>query len=141
MRIVKKAYKQIVDSFANCLFEEGGIIGGVNDIVTRFEFDIGIPGDNKGCYIPNVGKLNKCICEWQKQNINFYGIIHSHINHYGDLSNDDIKYIKRIMLSMPQNIQYLYFPVVLPKRTIKSFKAVRIGDEIRIVSDNIIILL
>lgn len=141
MKIIKKTYQKIFDRFSNCLFEEGGIIGGVNNIITQFEFDIGIPNDNAGCYIPNVDKLNKCICEWQKQNINFYGIIHSHINNYGNLSNDDIKYIKRIMFSISENIQYLYFPVVLPKYTMNSFKAIRIKDEIRIVSDDIIILL
>lgn len=119
--------------------EHGGIIGGFNDTVTTFEFDNGLYNENSGCYIPNTELLNQCIEKWYSKNISFYGIIHSHLTPYASLSNDDVKYIKKIMLSMPQSIDKLYFPIVLPKHTINSFKAIRKGNEISIVLDDIII--
>lgn len=139
MKISKEINNVIHNSFKNCQRECGGIIGGFNDIVTTFEFDNGLYNENSGCYIPNTKLLNQCIEEWYSKNISFYGIIHNHLTQYASLSNDDFKYIKKIMLSMPQSIDKLYFPIVLPKHTINSFKAIRKENEISIVSDDIII--
>lgn len=139
MLIKKEVYNQILYHFRNSKREYGGIIGGFNDIVTTFEFDNGLYNENSGCYIPNTKLLNQCIEEWYSKNISFYGIIHNHLTQYASLSNDDFKYIKKIMLSMPQSIDKLYFPIVLPKHTINSFKAIRKENEISIVSDDIII--
>lgn len=139
MKILSKIYFNIFSSFTDTMKEYGCIIGGMNNIITMFEFDTGLHSDNSGCYIPNTKLLNQCIEKWYSKNISFYGIIHSHLTPYASLSNDDVKYIKKIMLSMPQNIDKLYFPIVLPKHTINSFKAIRKGNEISIVSDDIII--
>ena len=90
-------------------------------------------------YIPNVEWLNDIIGKWQKQNILFAGIAHSHPATQKQLSSDDVRYINKILQYMPEYIEHLYFPVIIPHIEVLSYKAERLGGNIRISKDKIII--
>lgn len=135
MKIIDKIYKQVIERCSSYQMETGGIIGGKNEIVCEFFFDIGHKGEGTGCYIPRVDFLNYCIADWQQKEIQFYGIFHSHYQH-SELSCGDIRYINRIMSAMPTKIIRLYFPIVYPLDSkIISFMAIRDGDTIKIAND------
>lgn len=140
MKILKEINDIIHISFEHSQREHGGIIGGFDDIITAFEFDKGLCSENMGCYIPNVELLNYCIQKWQSKDIHFYGIVHNHLTEYTYLSNDDIKYIEKIMVSMPPNINKLYFPIMSSKNILHAFKVTRMNEDISVVSDNITII-
>jgi len=120
--------------------EVGGILGGENNIITEFEFDEGTALTSKQHYYPNIEKLNIYLESWQEDNIQFYGIAHSHFQDERGLSPGDIDYIHAIMSAMPSYIDFLYFPIILPQREMVSFKAVRAKNGVNIVNDDIKIL-
>lgn len=115
-------------------------MGGTNGIVSEFAFDIGTDNSNNGMYYPNVDILNKCIEQWQENNTQLYGIIHSHFNTANTLSQADIVYIKQIMLSI--NSTAMFFPIAFPaSNKIISFKAKTIkNSEIIVIPDIIKII-
>lgn len=136
MKITKANYNKIIESCSTTLSETGGIIGGKNNIVTVFEFDKGTASSSRNYYYPNIERLNACIKYWQKEDIQFYGIVHSHLQEdEKELSNGDRQYINQIMLAMPKDIESLYFPLVLPNGEMVSFKALRLGNEMKIIKD------
>ena len=140
MQILADTYKLIMDTCSSNIFETGGIIGGENNIIIKFEFDEGTTLTSNQHYYPNVETLNACIEEWQNDGIQFYGIVHSHLQQERALSSGDRQYIQTIMSAMPIYISSLYFPVVLPQKEIVSFKAIKLKDGINIVNSNIKII-
>lgn len=139
MYITKEVYAKIIGGIVDATYETGGILGEVAGIVCHVELDMGLgqPGMNKCYYSPDTQKLNKCISMWQKHNINFCGIFHSHLGNNETLSEGDLRYIRKIMLAMPEQIKKLYFPlIVLPQNKMKLFAAVRYEQEIKIVEDS-----
>ena len=120
--------------------ETGGILGGKNNIITKFEFDKGTILSSNRHYYPNTEKLNACIEEWKNRDIQFYGIVHSHLQDERVLSRGDRKYIQVIMQAMPKDVRFLYFPIVLPQMKVVSFEAVRLGNEINIINSDIKII-
>ena len=141
MKVSETISNIICEKFKDCEREYGGILGGRNDVITEFVFDNGLENENIGTYLPNVHFLNDCIDKWQSQNINFYGIIHNHLTEYAELSAEDIKCIEKIMNAMPRYIEYLYFPVISSIHILKAFKVIRTEMGIRIISENISIIL
>jgi len=141
MKIIEDIYYKIIDKCSCSLIEVGGIIGGKNNIITEFEFDKGIGGGSKQHYFPDIEKFNSCIKNWQKENIEFYGIVHSHFQDTKELSFGDTLYIQEIMLAMPEYIRYLYFPIILPQKELVSFKVMRNEIEINIINDNVKIIM
>lgn len=121
--------------------EIGGILGGVNDIIFKYRFDIGI-SKNRGCfYSPNVVELNRTISSWNSVGIDFYGIFHTHFFGVQTLSAGDILYIRTIMRSMPKQVNRLYFPVVvLPQRVLIPYLAMRSRDIVEIKTDDLIVV-
>lgn len=139
MYITKEAYAKIIGGIAEADYETGGILGETAGVVCHVELDEGMgqPGLNKCYYSPDTQKLNKCISVWQKHYINFCGIFHSHLGNNETLSEGDLRYIRKIMFAMPEQIKKLYFPlIVLPQNKMKLFAAVRCGQEIKIVEDS-----
>jgi len=140
MIINRAVYDLILCKISNNHGETGGIIGGQDDVVTEFEFDMGTDLSSRDHYYPATDKLNACIDRWQDNNIQFYGIVHSHLLDAPKLSLGDEKYIHAIMKVMPVCINYLYFPiVVVPSKRIVSYKAVRNGG-IDIIRDDVKII-
>ncbi|MCL2354401.1 MAG: hypothetical protein FWC68_00625 [Oscillospiraceae bacterium] len=141
MKIAKKIYDEIIIKCLNMPIETGGILGGRNNIVSSFVFDIGLDNSSIQHYFPNIDKLNACLMYWQSNDIQFYGIVHSHLQKERKLSIGDLQYIRTIMLSMPKHITFLYFPIVLPRyKEIISYKAVRLKSEVSIINSNIKII-
>lgn len=139
MYITKIAYTKIIRGVAHIPYETGGIIGESNGIVSYVELDVGMEqrGMSKCYYSPNTRKMNMCISVWQKRNINFCGIFHSHLGNNETLSEGDLRYIRRIMFAMPEQIEKLYFPLIaLPQSKMKLFTAVRQEREIKIAGDS-----
>ena len=140
MEINNNIYQLIISSCSSKAIETGGIIGGKNNIITEFIFDEKNESGSKQHYHPDIETFNLCIENWQNENIQFYGIVHSHFREEKELSFGDTQYIRIIMQAMPSNIKFLYFPIVLPQKELIFFKAVMTKTEINIVKDDVKII-
>lgn len=118
--------------------ETGGILGIKSNIVSECVFDLS--KNEYGKYVPNTEMINKTISLWQKDSINFGGIFHSHYPSGTELSQQDIKYIKEIMLAVKNYYSFLYFPIVIPQKQIAVHKASIKDGEFIICKDNIHII-
>lgn len=120
--------------------EIGGIIGGNNDVIKYIQLDIGMK-QKCGCsYQPNTIMLNKKIREWSNISIDFYGIFHTHFYNVYTLSEGDKRYIEKILLSMPNEVNKLYFPiVVIPRYELVPYCATKINGIVKIKRDKLII--
>lgn len=141
MRICRSIFNEIINIPAEAPPEVGGIIGGYGGIVTDHHLDIGVNSDRACSYTPNVSLLNTIISEWATEGIQFMGIYHTHFFNVQTLSDGDIRYINRILLSMPTEIDLLYFPlVVFPSRTMVCFKAIKEAGGVEICNDNVVLI-
>ena len=141
MRICRSVFDEIINIAIETPPEIGGIIGGDREIVKNHYLDIGVNSDRACSYTPNVSLLNTIIAEWAAEGIQFMGIYHTHFFNVQTLSDGDIRYINRILLSMPTEIDSLYFPlVVFPGRTMVCFKAVKEAGGVEICNDNVVLI-
>lgn len=138
MVISNVVYEKIVMCCPKAPPETGCLLGGRNGLIRFYEFDSGDFCGEPGCYAPDVNSLNLQIQQWQKHDIHFYGIAHSHCTKSKCLSDEDKRYIVHIMQSLPVEIEHLYFPLIFPREEIISFKAIRIRGGAKIIFDNII---
>lgn len=120
--------------------ETGGIIGINGNIVCECFHDFNSFEYNRAIYIPNVELLNAKIQKWQKINIHFAGIFHTHPIDQPELSIDDISYINCIFQAMPASVNILYFPIVLANLELIPYKAIRHGNSIQVIGDKLIII-
>ena len=140
MRIFKEVYDYILSNVSNVPPEMGGILGERENIICDVQLDAGMNNNKQCSYEPNVIFLNKVISKWEKDNIQFCGIFHTHFHGVASLSNGDIKYIEEIMDAMPDEIKFLYFPVVLPEsRKMVIYIAFNSNKKVIIETDNIVI--
>ena len=141
MNIEERIYKEILNSIPNEPPEIGGILGSSKDTVCIYQLDRGV---SKGCgcyYSPDVKVLNETIKEWQKCEIDFCGIFHTHYFGVKTLSDGDITYIKNIMYGMPGKVSKLYFPIaVMPDKELINYVALRRENTIEIKKEKIIIM-
>lgn len=135
MKIAESLLNAIISGCQPFPPETGGIMGGHDELITDVIFDT-YPGlSEQATYSPNVVYLNDCIVRWRNQGIEFRGIFHSHpVNQYS-LSGADREYITNIMSAMPTNIEELYFPIIVPTKTMFVYRAMRLKSKILIVSD------
>ena len=141
MKIFRETHDLILSCIPKVPPETGGILGGKNQIISRCVFDQGSENSNGyDIYAPNTKLLNQTILQWAETDIEFYGIFHSHLSNGNLLSNGDKRYITKIMLIMPQQISYLYFPIVFPQKSMIVYRADRQGHKVQIVSEQIEIL-
>lgn len=121
--------------------ETGGILGQRENIIDTVVVDRGEPSENGGSYKPDVSFLNNVIRLWEKEGIIFAGIFHTHANCWMGLSAGDRKYIREIIIAMPEIIQMLYFPIVYPSLYfIKAFVAIERDEKLQIFQDTIEII-
>lgn len=139
MKIQKIIYDEILKYTPVVPPETGGIIGQQNGIICFAEFDSGTVQRESAVYVPNVEKLNSVIEKWNSSGIEFVGMFHSHPIGQETLSGDDIEYIKTVFDSMPDSVMKLYFPIVIPKSHIISYKAIRENHRICIEKDSVVI--
>lgn len=142
MKILYDVYKEIVDRIPDEIPETGGILGGHRGVITRVIFDEGIKDNVQMChYIPNVCMLNECLAIWLEQGIEFYGLFHTHFFGVSSLSQGDIAYIKRILLAMPEEKKWLYFPIVVfPDKKIVSYRCSLDGEKLVVQDESISIV-
>lgn len=139
MYIKKVIYDKILNSITPAPPEMGGIIGGTYNVITEFESDKGV-NCYPGCYTPDTKKLNGVIQRWEKAKVQFYGIFHSHLHNQETLSEEDLKYIKRILSSMPDRIAYLYFPLIMDGNKIVPYRANITTYGLEVIRERIIIV-
>lgn len=134
MIIEKRIYDRIISYIKPAPPETGGILGSVNGIITHFAFDSGLLSKNVGCYYPDTRMLNDILREWNRQNINFCGIIHSHLDNQMSLSSGDMEYIKEIMIAVSPQYKTLYFPLIVNRKII-SYRVTLINKHLIIDND------
>ncbi len=139
MKFEKCFYESFLSSCPYAPPEIGGILGGKNSVVTDIVIDNRSAVLNKAVYIPDIDFLNFKIDECEKQNIEFFGIFHTHISN-NTLSNDDRINIEKVMCSMPKSIIKLYFPIVIPKKEMIAYVAERKNNKINIYLEDIDII-
>lgn len=138
MLMNSKVYEDIIRNVPKYPPEIGGIMGGKNNIIQCIFFDDGIKTEKYCSYNPNTELLNEVINKWIFQDIEFYGIFHTHFFDVQTLSIEDKNYIKKIMKSMPEKIKKLYFPIiVLPQKSIVPYYAENTGDNIIISKEKL----
>lgn len=135
MKIKESIYKQILSFCPLVPPETGGIIGSSSSVIDTVAFDNCNKILDAAVYVPDVIRLNTVLSDWQKKNISFCGLFHSHIKGQERLSKDDVEYIHTIFSCIPQTITKLYFPIVIPQAYIIPYKAVNQKHSIEILSD------
>lgn len=135
MKIFKNVFEEIIYSCKPSFIETGGPIGSRNNIITTYKLDIG-----EYCrYSPNTENIENIVYDWKNESIDFCGIFHSHPQ--GEiLSKADIEYINRIMLSVSDYYDFLYFPIVIPHKNIVPYKAVFKNGKVEITDDELVIV-
>ena len=78
MLMNSKVYEDIIRNVPKYPPEIGGIMGGKNNIIQCIFFDDGIKTEKYCSYNPNTELLNEVINKWIFQDIEFYGIFHTH---------------------------------------------------------------
>lgn len=81
--------------------------------------------------------IEDTIALWAERKIIFKGIYHSHYPKNNVLSQTDMEYIKKIMRSVNSIYSFLYFPIIIPQKSITSYKAEFKNGEIVITKDKI----
>lgn len=138
MKIKKSIYNAIIRNSAETPYELGGIIGITDGVISCYAFDN--QKSEYGIYRPNTEYLNYIIDEWQKNNISFGGIFHTHYPVGHGLSNNDLKYIKKIMYSLKNFYQILYFPIIIPKKEIILYRVQIINTSLEIKEEDLILI-
>jgi len=140
MFILKSVYDEIVKNSPFVPPEIGGILGGQKGLVTDFFVDVGLPSNGYDEFIPNTELFNRIIDEWRHRNISLIGLFHTHFSDGEKLSISDIRYINKIMETIP--IEKLYFPIVIPKKKIIVYFAKKLNgktiitrEDLRIICD------
>lgn len=97
---------QIIETIGKHSFETGGILGEIEGVICRFQFDLGIEQKDRDMYIPNIDFLNRVLEKWYKENVTFAGFIHSHKDN-NILSSADIYFAEKIMIANHLDCLYM----------------------------------
>lgn len=135
MKIIKKVYYDIIASAPTVPPESGGILGSQNNIVTDFLADRGLRGDGYS-YYPDIEKINRQLERWKDMGIQFSGLYHTHTPMGTRLSAADIRYISEILNAVSHLHTAMYFPIVIPKRTMIVYR-VELAEEPIITGEDI----
>lgn len=142
VKVKKSAFYKININIPDIPSEIGGIMGSHNnDLIDEIVIDKPDQANARMCsYYPNVDFFNQVIEGWQKNNICFMGIFHTHFFGVTSLSSGDKKYIDAIMKSMPSYIECLYFPIfVLPNRELVCYKAQKRNGTVDVCKEDVYI--
>lgn len=123
LKIESKLYDNIVFRTPSFACETGGFVGVGKKWILTFQYDAGIKNGSNTQYYPNEQLLNEFIQEMDER-CDYFGILHTHINHVDFLSKADEQFI-RVLFGKNQFLEKIYFPLVLPKENMKIYVAVR----------------
>lgn len=141
MKLLQNVYLKMLNSYPIPPPEQGGIMGMKNSIVCEYYHDNSKNATDRAVYVPDIDALNQKIEEWNRNGIQFAGIIHSHLLEQNTLSLGDKEYIKQIFNNLPKVIDKLYFPIVIPdSKQVVSFVAKRKNKDVIIQQDEIHII-
>lgn len=141
MIIKESIYLKLLDCYSAPPPEGGGILGMKNNVVCEYFHDNSSRIAEKAIYVLDVETLNRKIDEWQKLGIEFSGIIHSHMLGQNTLSSGDIEYIKQMFNNIPECVDELYFPIIIPEaKQVISFVAKRSEKDVIVQQDEIHII-
>lgn len=141
MKLLQNVYLKMLNSYIIPPPEQGGIVGMKNSIVCEYYHDNSENATDRAVYEPDTNALNKKIEEWDKNGIQFAGIIHSHLLERNTLSSGDKEYIKQIFNNLPEVVNELYFPIIIPEsKQVISFVAKRKDKDVIIQQDDIHII-
>lgn len=141
MKISQNVYLKILNNYPVPPPEQGGILGIKNGTICEYYHDNSSNVTDRAVYEPDVNVLNQVIKDWHEHGIQFAGIIHSHLIGQNTLSSGDEEYIKKLFNNVPECIDELYFPIVIPEtKEIVSFLAKRKNTDVIIQSDKIFII-
>ena len=141
MIIRKEIHKEIIEKTPSVPPESGGIIGGKNGIVECYQFDLHNKIQDKAVYLPDIDFLNSIIEKWNKENIDFLGIFHSHPDNNYTLSEFDKTQITKIMESLSDCVKMLYFPIIIPEKSMNCYCAKFTCErKVIIASDELILI-
>lgn len=137
MKIINEVYQKILENTPDCMPEIGGMLGGQDDIITTVVFDKGKTDDYTRChYTPDVAMLNAYLDNWRINEIEFYGLFHTHFYGVTSLSKGDIAYISEILKAMPESKKMLLFPiVVMPDKKIISYRCCMDGEKLIVTEE------
>lgn len=141
MRIRGDVYSSLFAAFRPVPPEAGGLLGGpasagcTEGVVTAFRFDRGLGKGSAGFYVPDTDALNDVLEHWSETGLCLYGIVHSHCPGGETLSCGDRGYIARILRSFGGSPDRLYFPVIIPGKSLSSYLAVCRGGEVCVMPD------
>lgn len=110
MNIEANVLNEIMSTIGSVSPETGGIIGTQNDVVCAYYFDRTGSCDSN-TYKPDTDNVNRVISEWEKQDIQFVGVVHSHEEKQPALSYADIVYAQAIMKA--NDMERILFPLVV----------------------------
>ena len=108
MNILKDIYGQIISTIGSVLPETGGVLGIKDGIICAYYFDSSGKCDSN-TYKPDTDNVNRVISEWEKQDIQFVGVVHSHEEKQPALSYADIVYAQAIMKA--NDMERILFPL------------------------------
>lgn len=138
MKIRKNTYLKILNSYSTLVPpEEGGILGSKDGVICEYEHDCLEQTSNVAVYEPNTEFLNSIISEWEKEDIVFAGMVHSHMSNEAQLSDSDKKYAQEILYVMPKEIQKLYFPIVLQGKEMIVYSLCKNSKVLKMNKENI----
>ena len=136
MKILRNIYLEMLNKFPVPPPEQGGILGMKNGVICEYYHDDYSSVTDRAVYEPDVNVLNQIIEEWYENDIQFAGVIHSHLIGQNTLSSGDKDYIKKLFKSMPECIDELYFPIIIPEtKNVISFVGKRKTTDVTIKSD------
>ncbi len=140
MKITKQIFDIIMQQCSPVPPEMGGIIGGHGELITTVVCDPSVGDAYQAIYRPNINHLNDWIMLWSRKNIEFRGVFHSHPKNQQNLSATDRAYIIKIMSAMPETVEELFFPIVIPDTDMYVYRARKDGLNILIQNDSVEIL-
>ena len=118
LNIKKSVIEDIFNSF-DLKQEDGGILGIKDNVIVSFCFD---KGNCEREYTINVAKFSETLEEWDKQEIEFAGFIHSHPGqNSGQPSLKDFMYLRKFMKAN-EDLKEVLFPIVFMKNNIKTIQ-------------------
>ena len=109
IKILQTVINKIESTIGKEPIESGGIIGGNNNTITHFYFD---NANNRSDYVPNVGLLNEVIVLWSKEDVELYGVVHSHPIYSPKPSKEDLEYALKLKENNPF-LEIIIFPIVI----------------------------
>ncbi|MBN8643467.1 MAG: hypothetical protein J0L86_16770 [Flavobacteriales bacterium] len=110
LQITTNAYQSIVKKIGSGVPEKGGILMGIDGIITDFIFDKNAHTTGS-TYSLDVAYLNPIIKEHKKQGKQLMGIIHSHPYGCSELSYPDREYFLSQFKNFP-SLDFMYTPIV-----------------------------